>query len=242
MVTALLIILVFMGISLFIIQDLYKAGLRNFKQFDWVRYWNTNQIRLITIFFSAIGILMLLFLLKEWMDAVVAQVIAILGGAGSVALSKGISKSATIVNKPTILSMMEGELGVTEIPGPKSNPRILKYAKDLGYNWYTNDDTPWCALIMGWAIWRSGREHTGSLTAKSYLSWGKPATEEDIPSGNVIAVFHRGRAGASTGHVGVVKSVSGNTISLVSGNHSNTVAIAPYKKDHRFLGYRKPLV
>jgi hypothetical protein len=41
------------------------------------------------------------------------------------------------------------EFGTLEGAGPVDNPKILKWAKEIGINWYKHDDTPWCA--SSWA-------------------------------------------------------------------------------------------
>jgi uncharacterized protein (TIGR02594 family) len=158
--------------------------------------------------------------------------------------SKGQSNSAPSGqsrrrNQRTLLEIAKGELGTKEIPGPQSNPRILQYAKDQGIKGYTNDDTAWCALFAGWVIHKAGYKPTGSLRAKSYLEWGVPATIADVPSGNVVAVFHRGKPGAPTGHVGIVSRMTDKSLYLVGGNQSNNVTEALYKQD-KLLALRKP--
>ena len=47
--------------------------------------------------------------------------------------------------------------GTHEIQGSKSNPEILKWAKECGLEKiYTNDDTAWCGLFMAVTLLRSG--------------------------------------------------------------------------------------
>jgi uncharacterized protein (TIGR02594 family) len=142
-------------------------------------------------------------------------------------------------NKKSLLAIAKTQLGVTEIPGKDSNQTILGYAKELGVEWYKNDDTAWCALFAGWVVKRAGYKPSGSLMAKSYLKWGKEATEADIPSGNVIAVFHRGKPGAPTGHVGFVTRATDKSLYILGGNQSNKVNEALFSKA-TLLALRKP--
>lgn len=146
---------------------------------------------------------------------------------------------STVNTGRSLVAIARTQLGVTEIPGEESNQTILGYAKELGVSWYKNDDTAWCALFAGWVIKRAGYKPSGSLMAKSYLNWGKAATEADIVSGNVIAVFHRGKPGAATGHVGFVTRVTEKSLYILGGNQSNKVSEVLFSKTN-LLALRKP--
>ena len=166
------------------------------------------------------------------------------GGAGSGgSLEDGIPVSGKQpmgqTNKKSLVAIARTQLGVAEIPGKDSNQVILNYAKELGVDWYKNDDTAWCALFAGWVVKRAGYKPSGSLLAKSYLKWGKAATEADIPSGNVIAIFHRGKPGAPTGHVGFVTRATDKSLYILGGNQSNKVNEALFSKA-TLLALRKP--
>jgi uncharacterized protein (TIGR02594 family) len=234
-----IIALIFSGVGAFILIDLYKAGVRTFSQFDRRRYWQTNQVRILMLLLGALVITLIIYMLKSYIDDVVAQAIAIASGMASGAASKGISKDSRVSKRPSLLEVARPEIGQKEVPGTQHNPRILKYGKDTGLS-VTNDEDGWCSVFANWVAWRTGRTGTGSKMAKSWLSWGVEATEADIPSGNVIAVFHRGKPGAATGHVGIVDSFSGSTFQILGGNQSDSVSVAPFKKDERFLALRKP--
>jgi uncharacterized protein (TIGR02594 family) len=81
----------------------------------------------------------------------------------------------------------------------------------------------WCADFMNLVLERSGMKGTSSSMAGSFASYGQRISG---PRVGAIAVIARGK---SAGHVGIVTGVdsSGNPI-LLSGNHNNTVAEAPY--------------
>lgn len=53
------------------------------------------------------------------------------------------------MKEPLWLSVMRMVEGVAEVPGPLSNPLILKWARDIGApKWFNNDDQAWCAVGM----------------------------------------------------------------------------------------------
>ncbi len=92
----------------------------------------------------------------------------------------------------------------------------------------------WCADFMNLVLERSGMKGTSSSMAVSFASYGQRISG---PRVGAIAVISRGR-GAS--HVGIVTGVdaSGNPM-IISGNHNNTVAEAPYPA-RRVIAYVWP--
>ena len=84
--------------------------------------------------------------------------------------------------------------------------------------------TPWCAAFVNGVLGSQGLPGTGSDLAKSFLSYGAPVWDRNMGTDmkNVqpgdIAVFNRG---GDKGHVGIVKSVSGDSISIIGGNQSD---------------------
>jgi uncharacterized protein (TIGR02594 family) len=83
----------------------------------------------------------------------------------------------------------------------------------------------WCARFMNYVLERSGYQGTGSDKASSFARYGRRVSGPQI---GAIAVMSRGRRG---GHVGVVSGIdeNGNPI-IISGNHGNEVAEAPYPR------------
>jgi uncharacterized protein (TIGR02594 family) len=81
----------------------------------------------------------------------------------------------------------------------------------------------WCADFMNLVLERSGMKGTSSSMAGSFASYGQRISG---PRVGAIAVIGRGKG---AGHVGIVTGIDpkGNPV-LISGNHNNTVAEAPY--------------
>lgn len=132
-------------------------------------------------------------------------------------------------------------LGVTEIPGPKSNPTILGWIKALGgtlASWVTTDLTPWCATFANAVLQEAGLPMAappGSvdlLRAKAFLTYGT-ALEE--PALGCLLVFDR----AGGGHVGFYVGETLKAYRVLGGNQSNRVSEAWLAKD-RCLAMRWP--
>jgi hypothetical protein len=85
-----------------------------------------------------------------------------------------------------------------------SNPRVDAYFDDVGFP-AMRDDTAWCAAFVGAMLKRSGYPHTGKLTARSYIDWGKPVDLKDAQpvtwwcSGGGRRIAGRGMLRSSTG-------------------------------------------
>jgi uncharacterized protein (TIGR02594 family) len=97
---------------------------------------------------------------------------------------------------------------------------------------------PWCAAFANAVLKKAGHEGTGSLMARSFLSYGKKTWR---PSKGDIVVFKRGRS-RSSGHVGfymgetIVHGV--RYILVLGGNQRKAVSVAMYPK-RKVLGYRR---
>lgn len=90
----------------------------------------------------------------------------------------------------------------------------------------------WCAAFVNSVLHETGIEHTSSLMARSYLSWG---VSTDEPSPGDIMVFSRGNSGWQ-GHVGFYVATvdyKGNKYWIVlGGNQDNSVSYKLYKENY----------
>lgn len=131
----------------------------------------------------------------------------------------------------------EQEIGTCAIPGPGSHARILQYYREAVDRDFLSgtfgDHVPWCAAFVGAMLARSGNPGSGSLLARSYLTWGECA---DLSYG-AIAVFPRGQSWQ--GHVGFVFQHDGVRVRILGGNQSNCVS-QKWFPVHRALGFRLP--
>ena len=140
-----------------------------------------------------------------------------------------------MANEPAWMALARRDLGVTAIPGPEDNARVLRYFRDVGHGEIRHDEIAWCAAFVGSCLERAGIGSTRSLMARSYLNWGVAIPE---PKPGCIVVLSRG-ADPTLGHAGFYAGTSGDTVLLLGGNQSNSVRITAFPAS-RILGYRWP--
>jgi uncharacterized protein (TIGR02594 family) len=128
-----------------------------------------------------------------------------------------------------------GELGVQEIAGPGSNPRIVEYLRSTTLDAHTAslDETPWCSAFVNWCVERAEFAGTDSAAARSWLAWGKAARS---PSIGCVVVLRRL---VNSGHVGFFVSATTTTIRLLGGNQGDRVSERDFPRSD-LLGFRVP--
>lgn len=137
----------------------------------------------------------------------------------------------------TVLDTAKEYLGLSEFPGAKQNPKIVKMFADTGNSWVKDDETPWCAAFVGAVLAQCGITGTGKLNARSYLDWGVEVPLEDAEPGDVV-VFSRGNS-TTQGHVAFFDSwVNHSSLNVVGGNQGNAVTRQAYPVS-RVLGVRR---
>jgi uncharacterized protein (TIGR02594 family) len=128
------------------------------------------------------------------------------------------------MTEPKWLTLARKELGTIEIPGPRSNPKVVQYYLDVTGKKF-GDAVPWCAAFVGAMLVRAGVRSSGSLMARSYSKYGSKCA----PQSGAIAVWPRGRSPVF-GHVNFVESVSGNYVICIGGNQGDAVTRQKYDK------------
>lgn len=126
------------------------------------------------------------------------------------------------------------DLGLREIKGPATAPRLSKILAKYGA-WWRDDETPWCGTIMGaWAD-ECGYDYPKHYyRALAWAAWGMPSNG---PVLGAVAVLSRNGGG----HVGLVTAISpgGRYIRLLGGNQSDAVTEAWFHA-YRITAYRVP--
>lgn len=117
-----------------------------------------------------------------------------------------------------------------------SNPRVDAYFDDVGYPSMT-DETAWCAAFVGAMLKRCGLPHTGKLTARSYLDWGKPVDLAKAEPGDIVVLW-RGSPNSWQGHVGFYDRQADGNVYLLGGNQRDQVNVSGYSID-RVLSVRR---
>ena len=137
--------------------------------------------------------------------------------------------------EPKWLALARAEVGVREGAGAANDPRVIRYYADAGHAEVDHDDVAWCAAFVGAMLHRAGLPHSGSLAARSYLTWGKGISK---PYPGCIAVFKRGKGWQ--GHVAFYLSQGSKGITILGGNQGDAVSIM-HMSPADLLGYREPV-
>ncbi len=133
--------------------------------------------------------------------------------------------------------------GLKEISGPKHEPQVVQFFKDLGYDQINNDETAWCSAFVNWCHKVAGLPYTGKLHATSWLDWGEEV--QDPERGDVVIFWRGSHKGEKIpgsdlikGHVGFYIAERYGYIYTLSGNQKNQVNVLGYPKS-KLLGYRR---
>jgi uncharacterized protein (TIGR02594 family) len=126
--------------------------------------------------------------------------------------------------------------GVTEEPGPDSNPIIMGWrkilSKEVQQTYYT-DAVPWCGLFVDYCIVKNGFPDCHSpLWARSWAKYGVPLAR---PMWGAIMTFVRDGGG----HVGFLVGEDANYYHILGGNQSDQVNVARRPKS-LCIGWRWP--
>ena len=137
------------------------------------------------------------------------------------------------------LELARKELGIHEGVGSNNNPSVIKMFADAGFSGVKTDSTAWCAAFVGAMLTRAGIKPSGSLSARSYESWGVGLKE---PVFGCIAT--KKRSGSSwQGHVGIVVGADAGHIIMLGGNQGDAVSIESFArnlKGSEFTSFRWP--
>jgi len=137
-----------------------------------------------------------------------------------------------------ILKIAIAELGQKEISGPVDNPTIVNYAKEAGFAWVDDDETPWCSIFVNWVAKNAGLKQSGKANARSWLLEG--LNVDAAPEPGDVVIFWRGSPDSWTGHVGFFFgfSIDGERVYCLGGNQGNQVSVSAYSIDN-VLGFRR---
>ena len=134
---------------------------------------------------------------------------------------------------PLWVQVARTDIGLREIPGAPTAPKIAKWLADLRA-WWRDDETPWCGTAV--AAWMQAVGYTPPKAwyrARAWADWGERL---DRPVHGCIVVFSR----TGGGHVGfVVGQRSDGALLVLGGNQGNTVSIAAFPRE-RVIAYRWP--
>lgn len=137
-----------------------------------------------------------------------------------------------------ILKIAVAELGEKEIQGPEDNPTIVNYAKEAGFDWIDDDETPWCSIFVNWVARKAGLKASGKANARSWMLEG--INVDNSPEPGDVVVFWRGSPDSWKGHVGFFFGFSndGERVYCLGGNQGNQVSVSAFSVDN-VLGFRR---
>ena len=156
---------------------------------------------------------------------------ALTGSTGATATGDG--EVAPLVWYEEALNLV----GTKEDKTVRSNPEILKWAKDLDID-YKDDDIPWCGLFVAHCVGATLPDEqlpVQPLLARSWMKLG----EQCQPMRGAVLVFWRGSRSGSLGHVGFYHSEDAESYHVLGGNQSDSVSLTRVGKS-RLLGARWP--
>lgn len=123
------------------------------------------------------------------------------------------------VTGPKWLAIALSDASTSEVIGPKSNPKILGWARYLRGWWrtfFTDDDTPWCAVAVNAWLEQSGVRGTGTARARDFALWGQRCVG---PVLGCVLVFSRPEGA----HVGFYLGETATRYRVWGGNQNNSV-------------------
>jgi len=135
----------------------------------------------------------------------------------------------------TLIEIALAEYGTKEISGSRHNMDIVNYAKNAGFAWVNDDETPWCSIFLSWAAMKANLSRSKKANARSWLSVGE---ETKTPETGDVAIMWRGNPNGWHGHVGIFINREKGIVRILGGNQSNEVNISEYPEE-QILGYRR---
>lgn len=129
------------------------------------------------------------------------------------------------------------QIGVHEIDGPSSNPRIIEYLSTVvPITSEIKEDAPnvdWATGFVAWSLSKAKISGPIGMDPLNWLNWGRAL---DVPVEGCVVVLTFAHGGS---HVGFYIGESDGLVSTLGGNQDNMVSIKRYLKT-RVKAYRWP--
>lgn len=158
----------------------------------------------------------------------------LLDKAGYIAPKIEQSKTPVQSSPPDWVVEASKHIGLKEIAGPKHNPTIIGWIKNLS-GWFTDDETPWCGTFIAQCLKEAKRGYPKHwYRALAYADYG---TKLAKPAYGSIGVMGRTGGGHVTFIVG--ETNDGKYLVGLGGNQSNAVNLMKFPKS-RFTAFVWP--
>lgn len=135
-------------------------------------------------------------------------------------------------------------VGTKEIPGVVSNPLILAMLR-LDDSWPTGEEVAWCSAFVNFVTNLLRLPRSKSLAARSWLTVGTPIALVTAEAGFDVVILRRGigqqpgpEVIKAPGHVGFFAGRDNETVTILGGNQSDGVTVAPFPAA-QVLGVRR---
>ncbi len=126
------------------------------------------------------------------------------------------------------MDVANGEQGVTEVSGSKSNPRVIEY-HDVTSLSADDDATSWCASFASWVLSKAGYRSPRTAWARDFEGYGTKITS---PKYGCLMGFERNGVGGDSHIAFYTGEEDRDNYYVLGGNQDNTVKIKGYlKKD-----------
>lgn len=135
----------------------------------------------------------------------------------------------------TLIEIALAEYGTKEIEGSRHNMDIVNYAKESGFSWVNDDETPWCSIFLSWVSMKANLERSKKANARSWLDVGKEVQRPEIGD---IAILWRENVNSWKGHVGIFINKENGFVRILGGNQSDEVNISRYPES-QVLKYKR---
>ena len=123
--------------------------------------------------------------------------------------------------------------GTQETVGPKHNPVIMGWAKEVGLSSvYTADEIPWCGLFMAVVMQRAMRPVVQNPLGA--LNWNNFGVKVNQPMLGDVLTFSRNGGG----HVGIYVGEDHDCYHVLGGNQGNAVSVSRIVKSRLYQARR----
>lgn len=142
------------------------------------------------------------------------------------------------MSEPVWMRLARQHIGLKEIPGPRHEPTIQKWLRQLGAAW-KDDETPWCGTFVAAMLQDAGLPIiTRWASSRAWASYGANLRTTHLAPGAIL-VFWRGSPSSWQGHVGFYAGEDATHYHVLGGNQSNAVNIQRIAKT-RLVASRWP--